>query len=515
MTTTNHVFSRSISSRLPALRRRARLRLESLESRRVLTTTISGSVIHDLDRDGVIDAGEPGMDEVRVYADTNGNGVLDISGGFVEPDDFAPGELIDGSSIGATFSVVDRDNQPLENGAPVQSNIDPFASTGNQVFAWGDVEIWHDSARLRIDFASPVSDVSINFTGGHDFFSQVGVLQAYDAAGNPVALDETGGLINGQFETLRVERAEADIAYVVAHSKRLSGVEGRLDALRVNSGSSELWTVSGPTGQYRLNVPAGGTYQVREVVPSGFEQSVPGGDGSIEVTVAENETANDVNFANREVASVAPVAQDDTAETAEDTPVIVNVLQNDSDDTGLDATSVAVVTQPGNGTVSINATTGEITYTPSAGFSGTDSFTYTVADVDGNVSNAATVAVTVTEAGGTWQNQRDPLDINDDGTVVPFDALLIINELNMPQYRDPTTSQLPPAPDPVPFYFDVNGDGFVTPFDAIQVINFLNAQIAAAAVPAAVPAVAPLPSAPVDALFAAALDQDEMGPKRK
>jgi hypothetical protein len=210
------------------------------------------------------------------------------------------------------------------------------------------------------------------------------------------------------------------------------------------------------------------------------------------------------------------LAQDDAAETVEDTMVLINVLQNDSDDTGLDVGSVTVVTQPTNGSVSVDSESGEIAYTPAAGFSGTDSFTYTVADLDGLVSAPATVTVTVTDAGSGWQNPRNPLDINDDGTVVPFDALLIINELNQPQYRDPVTSVLPPAPNPVPFFFDVNGDGLVTPFDAIQVINFLNSQLAAAAVAASVPATAvALPSAPVDAIFAAALDDDELGPKRK
>ena len=45
--------------------------------------------------------------------------------------------------------------------------------------------------------------------------------------------------------------------------------------------------------------------------------------------------------------------------------------------------------------MSINTTTGVITYTPTAGYVGTDSFTYTVKDNDGTVSNAATVNIDV------------------------------------------------------------------------------------------------------------------------
>jgi hypothetical protein len=61
---------------------------------------------------------------------------------------------------------------------------------------------------------------------------------------------------------------------------------------------------------------------------------------------------------------------------------------------------VAVGSAPANGGTTVSATTGVITYTPDAGFSGLDTFTYTVKDDDGATSNAATVSVTV-GSGGT------------------------------------------------------------------------------------------------------------------
>jgi hypothetical protein len=75
---------------------------------------------------------------------------------------------------------------------------------------------------------------------------------------------------------------------------------------------------------------------------------------------------------------------------------------------------------------------------------------------------------------GSWRNPNNPLDFDDNGGVFPLDALLIINELNQPVYRDPITGALPEPPAPIPAYFDVDGDGFVVPTDAILVINFLN-----------------------------------------
>lgn len=88
----------------------------------------------------------------------------------------------------------------------------------------------------------------------------------------------------------------------------------------------------------------------------------------------------------------APVAKADKASTEAGKAVVLNVLANDTDVDG-DTLSVASVTQGKNGAVVKNAD-GTVTYTPKAGFSGTDTFTY-VAD-DGNGGKAtATATVTV------------------------------------------------------------------------------------------------------------------------
>jgi len=87
-----------------------------------------------------------------------------------------------------------------------------------------------------------------------------------------------------------------------------------------------------------------------------------------------------------------PVANDDEATTKEGTAVDIVVLADDSDVDG-DAIKVDSVTQASEGSVVINAD-GTVKYTPDAGFSGTDSFTYTI--IDGNSGSAtATVSVTV------------------------------------------------------------------------------------------------------------------------
>ncbi len=86
-----------------------------------------------------------------------------------------------------------------------------------------------------------------------------------------------------------------------------------------------------------------------------------------------------------------PVAQDDSATTRRDSPVRIAVMENDADPDG-DLLSIVSVTQPLNGTV-VSAGI-DVTYTPNEGFTGTDTFTYTIADVRRD-TDSATVTVGV------------------------------------------------------------------------------------------------------------------------
>ena len=108
-------------------------------------------------------------------------------------------------------------------------------------------------------------------------------------------------------------------------------------------------------------------------------------------------TTTDFNFITYIEAS-APVASDDSASTAFNTPVTVNVVANDSDvDADLILSSVAVVAGPGNGSATPNGD-GTITYTPNDGFSGTDTFSYEICDA---TALCDTANVTVEVASGT------------------------------------------------------------------------------------------------------------------
>jgi subtilisin family serine protease len=85
-----------------------------------------------------------------------------------------------------------------------------------------------------------------------------------------------------------------------------------------------------------------------------------------------------------------PVAVADNATTPYQTAVVISVLANDSDIDG-GPLSVASVTSAAHGSVSTNGTT--VTYTPAAGWSGPDTFSYTASDGAGGQASA-TVSVT-------------------------------------------------------------------------------------------------------------------------
>ena len=91
--------------------------------------------------------------------------------------------------------------------------------------------------------------------------------------------------------------------------------------------------------------------------------------------------------------NTAPDARDDTVSTPTDTAVSVPVLANDVDPDG-DSLTVGEVGVPAHGAASV-APNGTVSYTPAAGYSGTDAFTYTAVDGRGG-EDRATVSVTVT-----------------------------------------------------------------------------------------------------------------------
>jgi hypothetical protein len=108
------------------------------------------------------------------------------------------------------------------------------------------------------------------------------------------------------------------------------------------------------------------------------------------------------------------LASNDVISLDEDTAVEINVLSNDSlDSTG---TPVITVSAPTNGTAEVGSG-GVITYTPSADFNGTDSFSYTI--TQGTKSGSASVNITINPVNDSPViNAASTIAVNENTTAV-------------------------------------------------------------------------------------------------
>lgn len=97
-------------------------------------------------------------------------------------------------------------------------------------------------------------------------------------------------------------------------------------------------------------------------------------------------------------APIAPIVEDDSAQTSQGTVVTIDVLANDLDDGLPSALSIQSVGTPKHGTATI--VSGKIVYTPAADFLGSDAFAYTA--TDGAESGVSHVTVKVGYFDGTY-----------------------------------------------------------------------------------------------------------------
>ena len=166
--------------------------------------------------------------------------------------------------------------------------------------------------------------------------------------------------------------------------------------------------------------PAHGT-----AVPSGTSivyTPLPGyaGSDSFSYTVSDGSGGTDSAIVTLTVLPIndPPIAQNDNQTTAENRPVAITVLSNDVDPDG-DALLIQSVVQPPNGTVVANDA--ELLYTPDPGFSGIDSFVYTVTDGRGE-SDSARVTIAVATVNDPPIAQDD-VATTDEGKLVDIAVL--------------------------------------------------------------------------------------------
>ncbi len=174
------------------------------------------------------------------------------------------------------------------------------------------------------------------------------------------------------------------------------------DTATTSEGTSTLVNVlandtdidGGPLVVTAVTSPSHGT----AVIESGQIRYTPAalysGPDAFDYTVSDGAGGTDTGSVAVTVTGInhPPVANADSATTAEDASTLIDVRANDIDIDG-DALTISSVGSPSHGTAAIEA--GQVRYTPAANYFGADSFGYTVGDGAGGSANA-TVSVTVT-----------------------------------------------------------------------------------------------------------------------
>jgi Ca2+-binding RTX toxin-like protein len=124
-----------------------------------------------------------------------------------------------------------------------------------------------------------------------------------------------------------------------------------------------------------------------------------------------------------------PGARDDAVRVARDNTVVVAVLDNDQRTSNrLDPASVTIVQAPAQGTASM-LPDGSIRFDPAGSTAGTVSFSYTVADLDGRVSNAATVTATVVDVPLVLRPTTGSDVVDDDPTTLSLREAVALGNL--------------------------------------------------------------------------------------
>lgn len=243
----------------------------------------------------------------------------------------------------------------------------------NQTFVPGE----YDHERFKPSVYWPDSDV-VTIDTGHT--------NGPRRLSSPVTVNffsESAGVIAGETYVVTMSVRNTGSSDAVSISGTVNGAEVVTSSAIVNDG--EWYTF---TGEWDSGVDTSADVIIEMTGESGFDAFIELGD----VELAQKVSA-EVSIEVFERDSVAPVAASTVIHVPDANPVGVDIAALAYDNNNeIDATSVTIVVSPSHGTVSVDPVTGVITYTPTT-LTSQDAFTYTIADLDVNVSEEATVSV--------------------------------------------------------------------------------------------------------------------------
>ncbi|MEM8532387.1 MAG: Ig-like domain-containing protein [Chloroflexota bacterium] len=204
-----------------------------------------------------------------------------------------------------------------------------------------------------------------------------------------VSVDDGNGGVGTDTLSVTVNNVAPEISAVGEQSaKRGEPIELSL-ATFTDPGSDDTHSATIDWGDG--SEPTPGVVNQEDGTVSGTHTYAANGTYTIDVTVEDDDGASSSASMQITIVDNPVIAREDSASTSTGQAVTINVLENDEGGEGT-ARTVEITTEPENGTAVVNEDN-TITYTPNDGFTGTDTFSYTVAD---EIGTRASAAVTVT-----------------------------------------------------------------------------------------------------------------------
>ena len=297
--------------------------------------------------------------------------------------------LIDGS--GAAFTTGTRDN--VSNDTTLSGGITRYSNSANAVTLATTVANVNDRPTLSATTLLTITEDTPNATT----IGQIAQPSYGDALDTQSSI-AGGGNATGTLGWVAITGNTTDASkgqwqYFEAGAWQTVPAAGLGDANAiVLASNTPLRFVA--TADYNGPVPGGLTIRVADA-SNATDTGVNLGTGQ-NLTASLNDGANSTSHwsmagALNVLVTAVSDAANDTATTHAGVPVTTAVLTNDSFENP--GAAVTAVTNGAHGSVVINGN-GTVTYTPVAGYVGTDSYTYTV--TSGGVTETATVNVTIT-----------------------------------------------------------------------------------------------------------------------
>ena len=181
--------------------------------------------------------------------------------------------------------------------------------------------------------------------------------------------------------------------------------ENQLNVLTVTASDLEndtlIFSIIGGVDQLKFTINAT-SGQLDYLVTPDFELPTDANANNIyevEVRVEDTSGGFDTQLISIQVINVneAPIASVDSFSVNEGATATLNLALNDSDaDDGLDLSSITIVSAPAHGSIDSIHTDGSVTYHHDGSETATDTFSYSIKDISGAISNVVTVNLVIT-----------------------------------------------------------------------------------------------------------------------